>query len=406
MAIHLAHFEYQNHVHWGVLSADGVIPLPESYATTGELVRAVKPAELARLTGTPIPRKLITLLSPVTRNQQFVCQGANYREHMIESGMDPDTKHFNMIFTKATSCIVAADSPVIRPAHVRFLDYEVELGLIMRREITGPVQVTEQNLHEFIAGIVVVNDYSARDIQIPQMQFYKGKSYRTFGPVGPWLCLLEAGDMKYLRQLQLTLKVDGQVRQSDSSGNMVHDPVATLNELASLQDLFPGDLIATGTPAGCALVIPSPAKQKIAALLPEAKKWALFLEAQEERTQYLQPGQVVEAGIRSADGVIDLGTQRNVVTISQSDDDRALIATTKKILVTGLRSGATESAVQSWLSSFGPVARVEIIREGNAASPCALVHMDIGDAAAAILVSRLSHYWHDGAMVNASLLHH
>lgn len=104
--------------------------------------------------------------------------------------------------------------------------------------------------------------------------------------------------------------------------------------------------------------------------------------------------------------MIDLGTQRNVVTISQSDDDRTLIATTKKILVTGLRSGATESAVQSWLSSFGPVARVEIIREGNAASPCALVHMDIGDAAAAILVSRLSHYWHDGAMVNASLLHH
>ena len=315
MAIHLAHFEYQNRTRWGVLGADGVIPLPENYATTGELVRAVRPAELAKLSGTPIPRTAITLLSPVTRNQQFVCQGANYRQHMIESGMNPDAKHFNMIFTKASSCIVAADSRVIRPSHVRFLDYEVELGLIMRREITGPVRVTEQNLHEFIAGIVVVNDYSARDVQIPQMQFYKGKSYRTFGPVGPWLCLLEAGDMKYLKQLQLTLMVDGQVRQSDSSGNMVHGPVATLNELASLQDLFPGDLIATGTPAGCALAIPSPAKQKIGALLPEAKKWAMFLAAQEKRTQYLQPGQVVEAGIRSADGVIDLGTQRNVVAV-------------------------------------------------------------------------------------------
>jgi len=146
------------------------------------------------------------------------------------------------------------------------------------------------------------------------MQFYKGKSYRTFGPVGPWLCLLEAGDMKYLKQLQLTLKVDGKVRQNDNSGNMVHGPVATLNELAGLQDLFPGDLIATGTPAGCALAIPSPAKQKIGALLPEAKKWEMFLKAQEKRLQYLQPGQVVEASIRSADGAIDLGTQRNVVT--------------------------------------------------------------------------------------------
>ena len=213
MAIHLAHFEYQNRAQWGVLRAEGIIALPDEYASTGDLIRAVKPAELAALQGPVIARSAIKLLSPVTRNQQFVCQGANYRQHMIESGMNPDAKHFNMIFTKASSCIVAADSPVIRPAHVRFLDYEVELGLVMRRAITGPVRVTEQNLHEYIAGLVIVNDYSARDIQIPQMQFYKGKSYRTFGPVGPWLCLLEAADFRYLSQLQLTLKVDGQLRQ-------------------------------------------------------------------------------------------------------------------------------------------------------------------------------------------------
>ena len=315
MAIHLAHFEYQNRAQWGVLRGEGIVALPDEYASTGDLIRAVKPAELAALQGPVIARSAIKLLSPVTRNQQFVCQGANYRQHMIESGMNPDAKHFNMIFTKASSCIVAADSPVIRPAHVRFLDYEVELGLVMRRAITGPVRVTEQNLHEYIAGLVIVNDYSARDIQIPQMQFYKGKSYRTFGPVGPWLCLLEAADFRYLSQLQLTLKVDGRLRQSDSSGNMVHGPVATLNELAGLQDLFPGDLIATGTPAGCALAIPSPAKQKIGALLPEAKKWAMFLKAQAQRSQYLQRGQIVETNIRSADGVIDLGTQRNLVEV-------------------------------------------------------------------------------------------
>ena len=315
MAIHLAHFEYQNRAQWGVLRGEGIVALPDEYASTGDLIRAVKPAELAALQGPVIARSAIKLLSPVTRNQQFVCQGANYRQHMIESGMNPDAKHFNMIFTKASSCIVAADSPVVRPAHVRFLDYEVELGLVMRRAITGPVRVTEQNLHEYIAGLVIVNDYSARDIQIPQMQFYKGKSYRTFGPVGPWLCLLEAADFRYLSQLQLTLKVDGQLRQSDSSGNMVHGPVATLNELAGLQDLYPGDLIATGTPAGCALAIPSPAKQKIGALLPEAKKWGMFLKAQAQRTQYLQRGQIVETSIRSADGVIDLGTQRNLVEV-------------------------------------------------------------------------------------------
>lgn len=314
MAVHLAHFEHNHRAHWGVLSGTGVIPLAEYYPTTGDLLKQVELSALKSATGTLISLEDIKLLSPVTRNQQFVCQGANYRQHMIDSGVDPDAKNFNMIFTKAPSCIVPADSPVIIPDHVRLLDYEAELGLVIRREITAQIQVTEQNLHEFIAGLVIVNDYSARDIQIPQMQFYKGKSYRTFGPVGPWLCLLEPQDMKYLLQLQVSLKVDGHVRQSDSTANLVHKPVATLNELSGLQDLFPGDLIATGTPAGCALSAPSPGIVRLFNLLPEPAKWRLFIKLQAKRSQYLRPGQIVETTIRSQDGVINLGTQRNVVT--------------------------------------------------------------------------------------------
>jgi 2-keto-4-pentenoate hydratase/2-oxohepta-3-ene-1,7-dioic acid hydratase in catechol pathway len=218
-----------------------------------------------------------------------------------------------MIFTKAQSCIVAADSDLIKPRQVRFLDYEIELGLVLRREITGKVAVSDANLHEFIAGVVIVNDYSARDIQIPQMQFYKGKSFRTFGPVGPYLCLLEAADMRYLKELQLRLTVNGQVRQSDSTANLVHGPAATLSELSGVQDFAAGDLIATGTPAGCALSVPSPAKQRIAAFLPERIKWQAFLKTQARRSQYLKAGDVVESSIRSADGVIDLGVQRNRV---------------------------------------------------------------------------------------------
>ena len=313
MPVNLAHFSYQGRPRWGVVRDNALIPLPDAYPTTGDLVRQVSTDALKALQGERLALSQVQLLSPVTRNQQFICQGANYRQHMVESGMDPDAKHFNMLFTKASSCIVAADSPVIRPRHVQFLDYEVELGLVLRSAVQGPVEVTEANLHQFVAGLVIVNDYSARDVQIPQSQFYKGKSYRSFGPVGPWLCLLEAADMHYLQALQLRLTVDGALRQSDSSANMVHGPVDTLNELAALQDLAPGDLLSTGTPAGCALAIPGATKQKIGALLPEAKKWDLFLQAQAQRSQYLQPGQVVQASIRSADGVIDLGEQRNLV---------------------------------------------------------------------------------------------
>ena len=173
--------------------------------------------------------------------------------------MDPDAKTYNMIFTKATSCITAADSDVVRPRVVQFLDYEIELGLVIRREITSKVAVTDANLHKFVAGAVIVNDYSARDIQIPQTQFYKGKSFRTFGPIGPYLCLLEASDIPLLKELELTLMVNGEVRQKDSTRNLVFGPAETLTELSGVHDLAPGDLLSTGTPAGCALSIPSPA---------------------------------------------------------------------------------------------------------------------------------------------------
>jgi 2,4-didehydro-3-deoxy-L-rhamnonate hydrolase len=313
MALNVLRYEHRGAVRWGVVREGRITPVPGDYPSTRDFILNTSVATLSELNGATLEQSAVKVLSPITRDRQFLCQGANYRQHMIESGMDPDAKTFNMIFTKAASCIAPADSDLVRPSFVRFLDYEIELGLVLRRDITGPVRVTDESLHEFIAALVIVNDYSARDIQIPQTQFYKGKSYRTFGPVGPYLCLLEPQDMRRLRALQLTLTVNGQVRQNDSTANLVHGPAATLTELSGLQDLFAGDLIATGTPAGCALSIPSPAKQRIGALFSAKKRWQLFMKAQAQRTQYLRAGDVVESRIRSSDGAIDLGVQRNRV---------------------------------------------------------------------------------------------
>src|SRR5208282_4014083 len=125
----------------------------------------------------------------------------------------------------------------------------------------------------------------------------------TFAPVGPILCLLKSDEMNYLKTLQLTLTVNGEVRQSDTTANLVNGPAETLTELSGVHDLAPGDLIATGTPSGCALAVPSPMKQRVAAMLPEAMKWRLFLKVQERRKQYLKVGDIVEARIHSSDGV-------------------------------------------------------------------------------------------------------
>lgn len=319
MAIHVARFMYQQRTQWGIVTGQHIQPIDGEFATTADFVRGNPISALRDLlkqdakTDKLLALSDVQVLSPVTTNQQFICQGANYRQHMIESGMDPDAKSYNMIFTKATSCIAPADSDLIKPARVRFLDYEVELGLVLKRDVLAKTVVTDANLHEFVAGAVIVNDYSARDVQIPQTQFYKGKSFRTFGPVGPYLCLLAPEDMTYLKNLQLRLTVNGKMRQQDTTANLVFGPAETLTELSGVQDLMAGDLLATGTPAGCALSVPSQFKQRIGALLPEKTKWAFFWKVQEGRSQYLKPGDIVEARINSADGVIDLGMQRNKV---------------------------------------------------------------------------------------------
>jgi 2-keto-4-pentenoate hydratase/2-oxohepta-3-ene-1,7-dioic acid hydratase in catechol pathway len=313
LALNVLRFIHDGRTHWGVAESGRIRVVPGIFETTGDFLRQNSVESLSRLGPPTLDEASVEVLSPVTRNQQFICQGANYRSHMIDSGMDPDEKTFNMIFRKASSCIVSATSDLERPAHVRLLDYEIELGLVLGADVTSARSVTEADLHGLIGGIVIVNDYSARDIQIPETQFYKGKSYRTFGPVGPYLCLLDRADMPRLHDLRLRLTVNGEVRQEASTSELVHGPAATLAELSGVQDLFVGDLIATGTPAGCALRVPSRAVQKIGALLPERTRFRVFVDGQAKRRQYLKPGDVVESTIRSADGALNLGTQRNRV---------------------------------------------------------------------------------------------
>ncbi len=95
------------------------------------------------------------------------------------------------------------------------------------RDIVGPEPeaVTLSNLHEFVAALVLVNDVSARDVQLPEMQFYKGKSYRTFGPTGPYLTLVDAGELARFDDLVLRLWVNDELRQSSPARDMVHKPV-------------------------------------------------------------------------------------------------------------------------------------------------------------------------------------
>lgn len=316
MPLAIVRFRHESQIYWGLSEQHVIYPLPLPCTTTADLIalgyQAV--ATACNNAGEAIADSDVELLSPITQDAKVLCQGANYRQHMIDSGMDPDEKSFNMFFTKSSASITNPSGTVIRPPHVQLLDYEIELTLVMGKATNTRVQVTQNNLHEYVAGICIGNDISARDVQIPQMQFHKGKSYRTFCPLGPVLCLLNKDDMQYLNKLQLTLTVNGQVRQQESTANLVFKPTETISEYSQIVDFNPGDVIMTGTPSGCALGLPSPLLVRISALLPEKKRWQLFIKKQLQRPQYLQNGDVIESAIISADGVINLGRQQHTVT--------------------------------------------------------------------------------------------
>ena len=301
---------------WGVQFGQLIAPLNIDAPSTGELLSHHWPALwAAEPSQASVRLDRVQLLPPVTTNQQFICQGINYRSHIAESGLRVEDFPFNTIFTKAPSCITAADAPVVRPAHVQLLDYEIELGLVLRRPLPAGTQVGLGELSDWLAGVTIVNDLSARDVQLPQGQFYKGKSYRGFGPVGPGLVLLTPQEWARWPELRMRLAVNGQPRQDAYCAEMIHGPAATLTELASMHELHPGDLIATGTPAGCAARAPNRFAMFVAKhLLSDAGKWRMFVRKGRANPAYLRPGDRISASIRTDDGAIDLGEQTTSIT--------------------------------------------------------------------------------------------
>ncbi|WNG83450.1 fumarylacetoacetate hydrolase family protein [Mycobacterium sp. ITM-2016-00316] len=315
MVTHLIRYRHEQRVGWGVLAGGVISPLDGNYDRTADLIeRGESDWRSAATKVGNLGLDDVEQLSPVTTPCRVMCQGANYRQHAIESGMNPDERAFNLFFDKTDATVTGPDGPVIRPSHVALLDYEIELALVMRRHVSTPTTITSENLHEYVFGVTIANDLSARDVQLPQGQFLKGKSYRGFCPTGPVLAALEPDDFAVLDDLDLRLDVNGEPRQGDNTANMLYRPAETLTELTEFCNLSPGDMLLTGTPHGCVATSPPPVVRRLAtALLPEDKLWAAFVKLN-QRKPYLQPGDVINASIRSADGVLDLGTQRTTIT--------------------------------------------------------------------------------------------
>ena len=243
----------------------------------------------------------VDLLSPVTAPARVVAQMVNYRSHALDSGLDPGTVP-PAFFRKASHSLTDPAGDIIRPDGAGFLDYEVELGLVIGADLAVGTTVTDDGLSRYVAALVVTDDVSARQIQLIKTQFYKAKSYPTFTPVGPWLTLVDAAGLARLPSLRLTLRVNGEVRQDAAATDMIVRSAQALTLLARFQPMAPGDLLLTGTPGGTALKAPAKIAERFAGLLPPATRWRLFFNRQAANPRYLRDGDVITATIASPDG--------------------------------------------------------------------------------------------------------
>jgi 2,4-diketo-3-deoxy-L-fuconate hydrolase len=218
---------------------------------------ALSPAGLARLAALdtaslPAVRGEPRIGVPVAAVPKFIAIGTNYRDHAIEAKLPIPTEP--VVFMKATSCLCGPQDDVVRPKLATKMDWEVELGLVIG---TKAQYVSVEHALDHVAGYCVINDVSERNYQLERGgQWDKGKSFDTFGPVGPWLVTRE--EITDPQALDLWLDVNGRRMQVGNTRTMIFDCAHIVSYLSECMTLMPGDIIATGTPPGVGMGMAPP----------------------------------------------------------------------------------------------------------------------------------------------------
>jgi 2-keto-4-pentenoate hydratase/2-oxohepta-3-ene-1,7-dioic acid hydratase in catechol pathway len=180
---------------------------------------------------------------PFDLPQKIICVGLNYRDHAEEQGTE--LPKAPLLFAKWQNTLIGDGETIVLPADAHEVDYEAELGVVIDRRTRG---ISERDALDAVRGYVCLNDVSARDLQFGDKQWTRGKSPDTFCPVGPRLVPREQVDDP--QALAIRCVLNGETMQDSSTAQMVFSVAETIAYISRMITLEPGDLIATGTPAG------------------------------------------------------------------------------------------------------------------------------------------------------------
>jgi 2,4-didehydro-3-deoxy-L-rhamnonate hydrolase len=210
---------------------------------------AISPKGLAKLSKVKVDKLPLVRGNPrigacIANPQKFIAIGLNYSDHAAESGLKVPPEP--IVFTKHVSCLSGPNDTVTIPPKSKKSDWEVELGVIIG---TRAKNIKKKDALKHVAGYCTINDLSEREFQIERSgQWTKGKSYDTFGPVGPWL--VTADEVKDPQNLHLWLELNGKRVQDGNTKTMVFNVAYIVAYLSEFFTLMPGDIITTGTPPG------------------------------------------------------------------------------------------------------------------------------------------------------------
>jgi acylpyruvate hydrolase len=181
----------------------------------------------------------------VPQPSKVVCVGLNYKNHIQEMGRD--LPEYPTLFSKFADTLLGADDDILRPAETEAFDWEVELAVVVGKPVR---RATTAEAEAAIAGFTVLNDITCRDWQFRTREWLQGKNWEATTPVGPYLVTPDELDGGVRPVCEVRLSVDGEVMQSDTTGDLLFDPVALVEYISTMVTLNPGDIIATGTPGG------------------------------------------------------------------------------------------------------------------------------------------------------------
>lgn len=197
-------------------------------------------------TGARVPREQARVLAPISDPPRVFCIGLNYRDHAAEAKMKiPDAP---TVFLKLSSAITGPGAPIVLPKNSTQPDYEAELAVVIGQ---GGFRIPAESWREHVFGYTILNDVSARDVQLATTQWLLGKSFPTFCPIGP--AIVTADEVPDPHDLDIRLEIDGEQMQHSNTRELIFRVPQLIEYISSITPLETGDIISTGTPQGVGL---------------------------------------------------------------------------------------------------------------------------------------------------------